>query len=73
MNSDGNTDELTLLDNAIQAESALASTFRQRKHSHFVDSKNEDMLLEDIELDDEKSVGEMLLMDAAADEEDLLI
>ena len=41
-----------LLEQAIEAESALQQVRnRQRVHSHFVDSKNEDMLLEDIKPD----------------------
>lgn len=40
-----------LLEQAIEAESALQVRNRQRIHSHFVDSKNEDMLLEDIRPD----------------------
>ena len=41
-----------LLEQAIEAERALQQVRnRQRVHSHFVDSKNEDMLLEDIKPD----------------------
>ena len=38
-----------LLEQAIEAEAQVRN--RQRIHSHFVDSKNEDMLLEDIKPD----------------------
>lgn len=52
-----------LLERAIEAENVLEMRHRKRIQSHFVDSKNEDMLLEEIRPDDQKSVGELLLLD----------
>ena len=67
--------EQALLEKAIEAENAFENMkSRGRTQSHFVDSKNEHMLLEDIGPDDEKSLGEMLLLDnEEVDDDDLLI
>ena len=41
-----------LLERAIEAENVLEMRTRKRIKSHFVDSKNDDMLLEEIQPDD---------------------